>query len=273
MKIILCLGVMAILATACNSTENKTLSPASVSSEAIAGEKYAAAVNSGQQTDTMKASVVRVTTQSVADNNISVAYHSPGVRGRIIWGGLVPYNQVWVTGAHSATRISFTKDVEIGGKHIAAGTYAIFSIPGKDKWTFILNKNYEQHLADDYKQAEDLLRMDITPEILTDTVQRLTYEIKSASHNTGDIIVSWEKLKFTVPFTMLQQTSGTHRMSTQKTLTGIKTDSKRDPVCFMPVTAGITDTAFYKGKVYGFCSGECKRLFLESPASYLSKKE
>ena len=75
-----------------------------------------------------------------------IQYYAPAVRGRMIWGGLDPFDEVWVTGAHSATNWEFIKDIVINGQTIAAGKYAIFTIPDKDKWTIIINENWNQHL-------------------------------------------------------------------------------------------------------------------------------
>ena len=265
-QLLLAVAVGALLC--CNNSEKKTATAhdvAAISNE----EQYARSVNVGSMPDTVKKSVPRLATAVIDSNEISVNYFSPGVRGRMIWGGLVPYDQVWVTGAHSATKISFTKDLVIAGATVSAGTYAIFSIPGKNAWTFILNKNYQQHLADDYSQQDDIVRCSITPAITTDTVQRLTYTIKPHGQNTGSINISWEKIKLTIPFHSLQESSATSSsMITGKKLTGIKTGNRRDPVCYMPITAGITDTSTYRKKLYGFCSAECKRLFVDNPEQY-----
>ena len=110
--------------------------------------------------------------------HVHINYSSPSVRGRTIWGGLVAFDQVWVTGAHSATSIDSNKDVSINNQTIPAGTYGFFTIPGKEEWTLILNKNYKQHLADDYSQAEDLLRLQVVPEQLPEIMEALTYEVQ-----------------------------------------------------------------------------------------------
>jgi hypothetical protein len=121
------------------------------------------------------------------------------VRGRNIWGGLVAYNQVWVTGAHSATSLTTDKDITIGGKPLPAGKYALFTIPGKDGWTIIINKNWEQHLADDYAEKEDVLRISVRPEATAQPQERLRYQIMSEANGKGVINISWDKLKVTVP--------------------------------------------------------------------------
>jgi hypothetical protein len=110
----------------------------------------------------------------------------------------VPFQQVWVTGAHSATRIQLDKDAFVGGQKITAGTYAIFTIPGEQEWTFILNKNYQQHLTDDYSAAEDVLRIPVLP-IPTEKTQRLTYRIEQTDVHKGMLIMAWDTLKIQIP--------------------------------------------------------------------------
>ena len=150
--------------------------------------------------DTLKGSPKRVAMTNVGTNHVHLTYRSPGVKNRIIWGGLVPYGQVWVTGAHTATSIMFSSDIVIDGQTVPAGTYAIFTIPEKEDWTFILNKNHEQHLADDYNQDEDVLRKKVRPTSHA-TTPRLTYEIEATNEQDGLIRMMWEELAIEVPFT------------------------------------------------------------------------
>lgn len=136
---------------------------------------------------------------NIGSTHVHIDYSSPGVRGRTIWGGLVAYDQVWVTGAHKATAINFNHDVKIGGKTVPAGTYGFFTIPGKEKWILILNKNHEQHLADDYDPALDVVRLTVTPETLPEPVESLTYEVLPTGAKAGVISVSWERIKVSFP--------------------------------------------------------------------------
>jgi hypothetical protein len=131
----------------------------------------------------------------VGDTHITILYTAPGVRGRVIWGGLVPYNEVWVTGAHRATSFEIDRDFIVGNTKIAAGKYAIFTIPGKDKWIFILNKQWDQHLADEYDSKDDVLRIEITPVKLSVIQERLNYSIAELSEKEAILSVSWETLK------------------------------------------------------------------------------
>jgi len=136
-------------------------------------------------------SIPREAHGQVGDAHVTIEYSSPGVRGRVIWGGLVSYDQVWVTGAHQATKVTFSAPVKIDGKMIPQGTYALFSIPSQDTWTLILNRNWEQHLADDYDEGEDLIRVSATPEEV-ELEERLVYDIQETGEGKGRIKIAWE---------------------------------------------------------------------------------
>ncbi len=148
--------------------------------------------------DTTKKSIPSETKASVGEANMQINYHAPGVRGRNIWGGLVPYDEVWVTGAHKATALETDKDLVIGDVDVPAGKYALFTIPGREEWTVIINRNWDQHLADEYDEKDDLLRMKVKPVVREEVQERLKYEIRETGNNEGEIIISWEKLS--VPF-------------------------------------------------------------------------
>jgi len=140
---------------------------------------------------------------SAAMNNIGnvhvhIEYYSPGVRGRMIFGGLVGFDEVWVTGAHSATTINFPGDVTLNGEEVKKGKYALFTIPGKTEWTFIINKNHEQHLADDYDAALDVVRLTLVPETLTEVQEHLLYKVESTGGNEGVISMAWANTKISV---------------------------------------------------------------------------
>jgi hypothetical protein len=136
---------------------------------------------------------------NIGDVHVHIDYSSPSVRGRIIWGGLVAYDQVWVTGAHSATSVDFSKDVLVNGQEVPAGKYAFFTVPGKEKWTVILNKNYEQHLADDYDPEDDVLRFEVVPTALDTQVESLTYQVLPSVGGDGAITLSWDKIAVVIP--------------------------------------------------------------------------
>lgn len=154
--------------------------------------------NPNAKKDTTKKSIKCAAVGKIGGANIRINYYSPGVRGRIIWGGVVPMDEVWVTGAHSATNIEIDKPFVLGGKKLPAGTYAIFTIPSNGEWTFILNKNYNQHLTDHYDAKDDLVRIKRKPVKLASVTERLQYYISN-----GKISIAWEKLRIDVPLTVV----------------------------------------------------------------------
>lgn len=151
--------------------------------------------------DTSKKSIKSMAVAVINGDSIKINYHSPGVRKRIIWGGLVPYGEVWVTGAHDATTLEFAKALIIEGKKIAAGKYAFFTIPGKNEWTVIINKNWKQHLATEYDEKEDVVRIKVKPKKNVHT-ERLQYFIQPIKGNNAKMAMAWEKVKIEFPFTI-----------------------------------------------------------------------
>ncbi|MFZ5977665.1 MULTISPECIES: DUF2911 domain-containing protein [Hydrotalea] len=144
--------------------------------------------------DTSKKSIKSMAVAVINGDSIKINYHSPGVRKRVIWGGLVPYNEVWVTGAHDATTFEIGKSFIVGGKEIPAGKYAIFTIPGKNEWTVIINKQWKQHLATEYDEKEDVVRIKVKPKKNVHT-ERLQYFIEPAKGNDLKLAMAWEKIR------------------------------------------------------------------------------
>jgi tetratricopeptide (TPR) repeat protein len=132
---------------------------------------------------------------------VSVQYSSPAVRGRTIWGGIVPYDKVWRAGANHSTVVSFSTPVVIGGKKLHAGDYAFFLIPkAQGRWTAIFNDDEDQWGAFLYDQSLDAVRMDVRVEELSIPVERLRYHIEDYSLEEGALVMSWEKKQVTIPF-------------------------------------------------------------------------
>lgn len=150
--------------------------------------------------DTVKKSIPQAVHTEIGEAHIMIFYTAPAVRGRVIWGGLVPYGDIWVTGAHKATTWEFNSNIEINNTVIPSGKYAIFTIPGKDKWTFIVNKKWDQHLADDYNAKDDVLRLEVVPKVTSTNQERLLYTITEEENNNGILSISWEKIRISVPF-------------------------------------------------------------------------
>ena len=158
----------------------------------------AAATAGAQQLELPRASPGAKVTQTVGVTDITVEYSSPAVRGRKIWGGLVPYNQVWRAGANAATKITFSKDVVIGNTPVPAGAYAFFVIPTPGKWTLILNKDANQFGAFTYKKEDDLVRVEVRPQPAPPR-ERLAYGFSTFTDATASLDLEWEKVKVSLP--------------------------------------------------------------------------
>ena len=124
---------------------------------------------------------------TVEGTDITINYSRPSVKGRTIFGELEPYGEVWRTGADEATTFEVSSDVEIEGKPLPAGKYALFTIPTEDEWTIIFNKTAEQWGAFKYDEAEDALRVEVTPEETDELTEQLTFEIG----DDGEVTMMW----------------------------------------------------------------------------------
>jgi hypothetical protein len=140
-----------------------------------------------------QASPAATTTQAIGAATVEIEYHRPAVKGRTIWGGLVPYEKVWRTGANEATRIRFSDPVTVMGVDVPAGTYALFAVPTAQTWTLVLNKKADQWGAFAYDKAEDVLRVEVSPSACA-MQEYLRYTIEPKSDNSGVVTLSWEKL-------------------------------------------------------------------------------
>lgn len=138
-------------------------------------------------------------TQTIGTTDMTITYSRPGVKGRVIWGGLVPYDKVWRTGANEATTISFSDDVMINGAPLPKGTYSLHTIPGHDSWTLAFNKVADQWGSYSYEQAKDQLRVTATPQKAPFT-EWMTFEVPQLSADKATVLLRWENLA--VPFTV-----------------------------------------------------------------------
>lgn len=188
--------VCAIFIFSFTSCGNKSGKTEAETGEATEMEEHMHEESAENEAPAKKPASPRKASMAMVDgNHVHIDYSSPSVRGRVVFGGLVAYNQVWVTGAHKATSIDFQKPVKINGQEIEAGKYGFFTIPGEDTWTVIINKNWDMHLADDYDQALDVLRIEVKPQILDQIRESLEYQVESLGDNRGRISVAWDKIK------------------------------------------------------------------------------
>ena len=140
----------------------------------------------------------------IGDAHIHMDYSSPGVRNRIIFGGLLSYDAVWQAGAHNATWLETNKDLVIAGKTLTAGKYGFFIIPSKDEWTVIFNTNWDQHGKDEYDTKDDVLRFKVKPMISETITEHLEYKVKKVNNNEGLIYFAWEKVSISFNFATQQ---------------------------------------------------------------------
>ncbi len=145
-------------------------------------------VLAGRADDANRKSKNGKTTGVIGGVEITVEYGRPNVKGRKIWGGLEAYDKVWRTGADEATTISFSADVTIGDRKLPAGTYGLFTIPGKDEWVIIFNNVADQWGAYEYDAGKDALRVLAKPQA-TEHVETLEFVIEGSS-----VVLRWEKL-------------------------------------------------------------------------------
>jgi len=132
--------------------------------------------------------------QAFALDNITIEYSRPSVKGRVIFGDVVPFGKVWRTGANSSTKITFGEDVTVEGKPVAAGTYAIYSIPNKDSWEIMLYKDLTLggNVAD-YKVENEVLKFQVKPVALASKVETFTINVANVTSNTCAIELAWDK--------------------------------------------------------------------------------
>ena len=136
-------------------------------------------------------------TQQVGMADIKIDYHRPGVKGREIWGKIVPYDIVWRAGANENTTISFSKEVIIDGKEVPSGTYGLHMIPNESEWTIILSKDYKAWGSFFYNEANDLMRFKVKPQS-SDFKEWLEYSFDEITPTSVIVVLRWEKLK--IPF-------------------------------------------------------------------------
>jgi len=136
----------------------------------------------------------------VGDAHVHIDYSSPGVRGRTIFGDLLPYGELWRAGAGDATSIETNKDLIIDGQTLEAGKYGIYMIPNQDRWTLIFNTTWDVHGTDKYKEQEDVLRINVVPKTLSNFQEHLKYRVDQIDGSSGIISMAWESSKVEIPF-------------------------------------------------------------------------
>ena len=133
-------------------------------------------------------------------SSIELVYSRPGMKGRKIFGDLVPWNKVWRTGANSATRIKFNDDIMIGGQALKAGEYAIYTVPNENEWEVIINKG-SANWGTEYKMEDDIFRVKVKPMKLDQSVESFTMQFGNVKPTSADLQIMWDKTAVAIPIT------------------------------------------------------------------------
>lgn len=158
----------------------------------------AIAATASAQLRTPAPSPTQTIKQDFGVSSIELIYSRPGIKGRKVFGDLVPWNKVWRTGANAATRIKFNDDVTIGGQPLKAGEYAIYTVPNENEWEIIINKG-SANWGTDYKQSDDIFRVKAKPLKLNDAVETFTMQFANVKPASIDLQIIWDKTAVSVP--------------------------------------------------------------------------
>ena len=158
-----------------------------------------AAAPAAAQVEVPRVSPPAAISQTVGTTKIDISYSRPGVKGRAIWGGLVPYNEVWRTGANEATTISFSDPVSVNGTMLPAGTYSLATIPAAEEWTVIFSKQQQLWGMYEYKPEMDALRIKVKPQA-AELTEWMTFSFPTVAPDSAEIALTWEKVR--VAFTV-----------------------------------------------------------------------
>ena len=146
----------------------------------------------------LRMSPASTVSQEIGISKIDLTFARPAVKGRKLWGELVPFGQVWRAGANSATVITLSHAAKVAGKDVPAGSYGFFIIPGEKTWTLILNKKAKQWGAYEYKKEEDQLRWEATPQA-GPFLEFLDYRVLPVDAGNATVELGWEKLRVSFP--------------------------------------------------------------------------
>jgi len=157
-----------------------------------------------QQLDLPRPSPNASVSQRIGITDVTLRYSSPGVKGRKIWGELVPYDAVWRMGANEKTAISFSSPVKVDGHELPAGIYGLQTIPTTGDWTLIFSKDGDPPAAFSYKPENDVLRIQVTPQAAAEPLERMAFSFENTTDTSSTVVLRWEKLR--VPFTVTVDT-------------------------------------------------------------------
>lgn len=159
----------------------------------------AASVSTYAQISMPAASPRQTVEQQFSTSKITVDYGRPGVKGRKVFGELVPFGKVWRAGANSATKISFEQPVNFGGKTVAAGTYGLFAVPTEKEWKVILNKDAQQWGAYTYDEKLNVVEITLPVQKLAEKQEWFEIELNPVDDMAMEMVIKWDMAKVTVP--------------------------------------------------------------------------
>lgn len=157
--------------------------------------------STAQQLTAPQPSPTQTVKQNFSTGSIELNYSRPAKKGRTIFGDLVPYGTVWRTGANAATTLSFTDDVTIGGKELKAGKYGLLTIPNAGKWTIIISKDVNITSPADYKQENDMVRLEANAETIPFTIESFSINFANISGSSINVELMWDNIYVTFPIT------------------------------------------------------------------------
>lgn len=169
---------------------------AALAAAAIAG---LGAAGAAEAQDMPRVSPQAQVEQRVGVTDVTVDYHRPGVKGRKIWGGLVPYGEPWRTGANERTTVTFSTPFTVGGTRLDAGTYGLVTIPGEERWTVALSKTAEAWGTFTYSPDNDAVRIEVTPRRVPHT-EWMDVDFENLTPSSAELVVRWAELAIPLPF-------------------------------------------------------------------------
>ena len=163
---------------------------------AVAAFTFAAITASAQQLKVPAPSPSQTIKQAYALSDITVEYSRPGVKGRVVFGDVVPFGKVWRTGANAATQITFGEDVTVEGKAVKAGTYALYTVPNKDAWEIMLYKDLKLGgNVNDYNKENEVARFSVKPVTQSTKTETFTINIADVTNSTANVELIWDQTK------------------------------------------------------------------------------
>jgi hypothetical protein len=165
--------------------------------------------------------------QQIGITNLSLTYSRPGVKGRVIWGGLVPYDSLWRTGANEPTSLTLSDDIQVAGQKLAAGKYAIVTLPKRGAWDVAFSTQKDLQSTTNYDPKQEVLRVTAMPDTSQPHQEWLWLGFDDLTPNTCNLVLRWQRLKLAVPITVDVNT--TILASAAKEVPNAKRDAWRTP--------------------------------------------